>query len=403
MKLFIKKNRNAFQRMVLYVKYEYKSHQEEKILNNHLIYSTLRFIFVITIVVLGFAVFFYLSTLTYPFIIALIIAFLINPVVHFFEKKFKMPRSLAVFIVLVLLIAVAAGLLTLLIAEIVSGTSYLATVVPKHFEHLIVYLEQFIAGQIIPLYNQLTLMFHNLDAGQQQTILENIQNVGKQIATNVGEFIKQVLQNIPNFLAWLPNAATVIIFSLLATFFISKDWHKLMNIAKKIIPEKAQKSGKTVFIDLQKALFGFIKAQATLISITTVIVLIGLLILKVDYAITIALIIGIVDLLPYLGTGLVFVPWIIYSAFSGDLPFAIGLGVLYIIVLIQRQIMEPKILSSSIGLDPLATLVALFVGFKLLGFLGLIVGPVILVIIKTLHSANVFKDIWNFIIGKKEA
>jgi predicted PurR-regulated permease PerM len=63
--------------------------------------------------------------------------------------------------------------------------------------------------------------------------------------------------------------------------------------------------------------------------------------------------------------------------------------------------MEPKILSSNIGLDPLATLIALFVGFKLIGFLGLIVGPVILVIISTLYRANVFHDVWTFIIGKE--
>lgn len=168
----------------------------------------------------------------------------------------------------------------------------------------------------------------------------------------------------------------------------------------KLVPDKAKVSGKTVFIDLKKALFGFIRAQLTLISITTVIILIGLLILRVDYAITIALVTGIVDIIPYLGTGAVFVPWIIYDIISGDTGLAIGLGILYIIVLVQRQIMEPKILSSSIGLDPLATLIALFVGFKLIGFLGLILGPVTLVIISTLNRANVFKDIWAFIMGK---
>ena len=101
---------------------------------------------------------------------------------------------------------------------------------------------------------------------------------------------------------------------------------------------------------------------------TTVIVLIGLLILRVPYAITIAIITGVVDLLPYLGTGAVFVPWVIYVFFTGDTAFAIGLLILYIVVIVQRQIMEPKVLSSNIGLDPLATLVALFVGFKLFGF-----------------------------------
>lgn len=93
-------------------------------------------------------------------------------------------------------------------------------------------------------------------------------------------------------------------------------------------------------------------------------------------------------------------PWIIYTFTTGNISFAVGLSVLYLVVIVQRQIMEPKILSSSIGLDPLATLIALFVGFKLIGFLGLIVGPILLVIIRTLHSAGVFTDIKNFIIAK---
>ncbi|HZG60799.1 MAG TPA: sporulation integral membrane protein YtvI [Anoxybacillus sp.] len=366
----------------------------------HHLYSILRFLFVIAVIVIGAMSLYYISTITYPFIIAFLIAFMINPFVNYLEQKGKMPRSLAVILVLLLLFAIVAGLLTLLIAEIVSGTQYLANVVPHHFQKLIVYIEDFFASQIIPLYNQLTIIFKNLDASQQDTIMNNIQSVGTKIATTVGNFIQALLENIPNLLSWLPNAATVIIFSLLATFFISKDWYRLSGAVQKILPNKARTSGKTVFIDLKKALVGFVKAQATLISITTVIVLIGLLLLGVDYAITIALIIGIVDILPYLGTGAVFVPWIIYSAVSGDIPFAIGLGVLYIVVLVQRQIMEPKVLSSTIGLDPLATLIALFVGFKLIGFLGLIVGPVVLVIIRALHSANVFRDLWQFIIGK---
>jgi sporulation integral membrane protein YtvI len=369
-------------------------------LSTHYLYSILRFLFVIAVIVISAMSLYYISTITYPFIIAFLIAFIINPFVNYLEQKGKMPRSLAVILVLLFLFAIVAGLLTLLIAEIVSGTQYLANVVPHHFQKLMVYIEDFFASQIIPLYNQLAVIFKNLDASQQDTIMNNIQSVGTKIATTVGDFIENLLQNIPVLLSWLPNAATVIVFSLLATFFISKDWYRLTGAMQKVLPNKAKASSKTVFIDLKKALVGFVKAQATLISITTVIVLIGLLILGVDYAITIALIIGIVDILPYLGTGAVFVPWIIYSAVSGDIPFAIGLGVLYIVVLVQRQIMEPKVLSSTIGLDPLATLIALFVGFKLIGFLGLIVGPVLLVIIRALHGANVFRDLWQFIIGK---
>ena len=313
-----------------------------------------------------------------------------------------MPRSLAVLISLVLIMLVFAGLITLLVVEIASGAEYLAKVVPEHLVTLIDYIEHLFAAQLIPLYNQLTGMFQSLESGQQDTIMDNIQNVGATIGTTTGNFIKDFFEKIPNILSWFPNAATVLIFSLLGTFFISKDWYRLSAMGTRFLPNRARTSSKTVFDDLKKALFGFVRAQATLVSITTVIILIGLLILRVDYAITIALVTGIVDIIPYLGTGAVFVPWIIYEAIAGEMSTAIGLGVLYVVVLVQRQIMEPKILSSSIGLDPLATLIALFVGFKTIGFLGLIVGPVILVIFNTLQRANVFRDIWAFIKGKDE-
>ncbi|WP_108671263.1 sporulation integral membrane protein YtvI [Peribacillus acanthi] len=371
-------------------------------MNPTYIYRFVRLFLVIGIVALCAITIYYTSKVTYPFIIGLIIAFMINPLVDFFEKKTRMPRSLSVFAALILIIAIFTGLIVLLVSEIVSGANYLARVVPQHIEVLIDYTEQFIGTQIIPMYHQFTTLFNNLEAGQQDTIMENVQNAGKNIGTTVGDFIQNFFSNIPIIIGWFPSAATVLIFSLLATFFISKDWYRLRRLASRFTPNKMKQSGSKIFEDLRKALFGFIKAQLTLISITTIIVLIGLLVLRVEYAITIALVAGFVDILPYLGTGAVFVPWIIYEVIAGEMNLAVGLGVLYIVVLVQRQIMEPKILSSSIGLDPLATLVALFVGFKLIGFLGLIVGPVTLVIINTLHKSNVFTDIWSFILGKNK-
>ncbi|WP_338470481.1 sporulation integral membrane protein YtvI [Niallia sp. XMNu-256] len=361
----------------------------------------LRFLFVVGITIFSLLCIFYLTKVTYPFIIGLAIAFFINPLVNFFHRKCKMPRSLSVILVLMIVFAVFAGLITLLIAEIVSGAEYLAKVVPHQLETLITHLEYLFVSQIIPLYNQVENLVDNLGSDGQETIVNNIQNVGNTIGSSLGGFIQKFFEFIPTIISWFPNAATVLIFSLLATFFISKDWDRLSRLGVKLVPKQVKKSGKTVFIDLKKALFGFLKAQVTLISITTVIILIGLIILRVDYAITIALITGFVDVLPYLGTGLIFVPWIVYEMITGNTAMALGLGVLYLVVLVQRQVMEPKVLSANIGMDPLATLISLFVGFKLIGFLGLIIGPVTLVILTTLHKANVFRDLWTYIKGEE--
>ncbi|MEK3890416.1 sporulation integral membrane protein YtvI [Bacillus sp. FSL K6-3431] len=358
-----------------------------------------RFFLVVGIILTSVILIYFVWKVTYPFIIAVVIALALNPAVTFLEKKWKFPRGLAVVTTLFLMISIFAALITLLIAEIVDGTTYLSKVVPEQVSTLITYLENLFAGQVIPFYNKLASLVKGLDGARQDTIMNSITSTGNKITESATMFLQNFFVKLPALISWIPNAATVIIFSLLATFFISKDWKKLSNLFTRYLPEKAKTSGRKVFIDLKKALFGFIKAQLTLISITLVIVLVGLLILQINYAITIALITGIVDLMPYLGTGLVFIPWIIYQIIIGNYGLALGLSILYTVVIVQRQVMEPKILSSNIGLNPLATLIALFVGFKLIGFLGLIVGPVTLVLITTLHKANVFRDVWTYING----
>lgn len=177
--------------------------------------------------------------------------------------------------------------------------------------------------------------------------------------------------------------------------------HKIQNKARSVLPDRLISGAAAVYAELKRALAGFVKAQLTLVAMTMVLVLIGLSVLKVNHAVAIAFLIGLVDLLPYLGAGSVFVPWIVYLAASKQLPLAIGLGVLYIVVLVFRQLAEPKILSRSIGLHPLGTLIALFAGFKLFGFLGLIMGPALLVLIQALFTTGIFKDVWQFIKGNE--
>lgn len=371
-------------------------------MNKNVLHSILRFLFLIVVILLSFILIYYTAKVTYPFIIAFAVAFMMNPLVNLFENKLKMNRLVAVSVTMLLIVSVFAGLITVLVIEAISGIEYLVDVVPQQFHQLIKYLENFFFATILPMYNQLLTMFDSLDPSYQNTIVENIETIGQQLTEGFRNGVQAFASGLSAFLMGLPNFATGLIISILATFFISKDWYKLKERFQKITPKKALESGGNVYTGLRKALLGFLKAQLTLISITAVIVLVGLLILRVDYAITIALIIGLVDLLPYLGTGLIFVPWIIYTFFAENYFLTIGLSILYAIVLVQRQVMEPKILSSNIGLDPLSTLIALFVGFKLFGFLGLIIGPTLLVIGKTLYNVGLFDEAWRFITGKSQ-
>lgn len=341
---------------------------------------------------------YYVSGILYPFIAGAIIALAINPLVGFLAYRFKMNRALAVIFSIFVLLGVLVLLLTLLIQEMMTGFAYIAHELPAYIQELVFYFENSFKTNVLPLYHDLLSIYSKLGTDQQETVMDNIEKIGDSITTNFTSITQTIINSVSLMIVSLPTFLTVFIFSLLAAFFISKDWYRLTGFLTAIFPDKLTLTVKTVYIELRKALFGFLKAQLTLISITACIVLVGLLILRIDYAVTISVLIGAIDLLPYLGTGAVFLPWIAYCFLTGNYTLTIGLSILYGIVVIQRQIMEPKLLSKTIGLDPLATLVALFAGFQLFGFVGLIIGPVILVIIRALYEAKFFHEIYQFII-----
>lgn len=364
------------------------------------IYILLRLSFALSIFTGIIFLIYYIFILAYPFVIALLFAFLINPFINFLVERLRIPRGLSTFLTIILIFSVIIGLITLVIAEMISGITYLTNVIPEHIQDMFNFIQNYFFMKIIPIWEKLTHLLDSLSPSQQTTIEGKIQSLGQETANTIGDLGKQIVTVLRNLLFSLPNIVTVLIFILLATFFISKDWYRMSRFFRKKASGKIQESVKAVYLDLKKALFGYIRAQLTLISITGFIVLIGLFVLRVDHAFTIAILSAVVDLLPYLGTGTVFVPWIIYNFFSENYFLTIGLSILYGVVIVQRQMMEPKILSSNIGLEPLPTLIALFVGFELFGFLGLILGPTTLVVFNALSHANVFKDVWRFILGK---
>ncbi|MED1915813.1 sporulation integral membrane protein YtvI [Brevibacillus sp. DP1.3A] len=366
------------------------------------LFQIIRLLWVCLLVYVGIWVFQYATPLLYPFIIALIIALIINKPVTFMTRKFRIPRWLSVIIALLILMLLAGGVVTLIITETVVEIGELAKRLPVVSQELAHYLQNTISQDfLMGIYNQIQWFYDQLDPSYKDKLTSTVGSAISTI-TNVGQdLIVKFLDGLKNLLVSLPNMATVSVISIMGAFFISKDFALWEARARRLLPTGVNSRLDQIFIDLRNALFGFVKAQLTLISLTAAIVIIGLLFMRVEYAITIGLITGLVDLLPYLGTGTVFVPWIIYMFFKGNYTMVIGLSILYGVVLIFRQIIEPKVVAENVGLDPLLTLVALFVGLQLFGFLGLIIGPVSLVMINALVKANVFVDVWGYIRGKK--
>ncbi|RAL26839.1 sporulation integral membrane protein YtvI [Thermoflavimicrobium daqui] len=347
-----------------------------------------------------FFTFYFILPLIYPFIIAWAIAMLLDPFVKFLENKVHIPRWLAVTIALFVLLVVISIFFIFLIGELVIVLASLSEKLPLFFKQITqLFMDTFQKNQNINKIIETVQNYLTHNPQHQQNISNSISTNIDLIAKKASELITDLLAGIGSFIGNLPYFFTVLAVVILATFFISLDWPNIKQKLYRLTPKSLQRTGGLVFHGLRTALFGFIRAQLTLISITGLIVLISLFILKVEYAISIAFLIAIVDLLPYLGVGAVLVPWIVYLFLSGQLKLALGLLIVYAITIIVRQFLEPKLVAHNVGLDPLIALISLFVGLNLFGVLGLILGPVIMVTILTLAQAHVFKDIWNYIIG----
>ncbi len=361
---------------------------------------TLIVLFSITGIILGF---YFLYPLIYPFLIAWIIAMLLEPLVDWLEKKTPIPRWLAVLLALLLLLGLISSFTVYLISEIVVTLANLAQKLPEFFKRVSqTFMDSFQENKNFNTIVETVQHYLNNNPQQQESITISISNNIDLMAQKTSELISSLLSGIGSFIGNLPYFITVFVVIILATFFISLDWPKIKKNMYTFLPTHLQKTGGLVFNGLKRALYGFIIAQLTLITITGLIMLIGLYVLQIEHAISIAFFIAMIDLLPYFGVGAVIVPWSIYLFLVDKINLALGLLVVYGVIIVVRQFLEPKLVADHVGLDPLVTLISLFIGLKVFGVFGLIIGPILTVILLTLIQANVFKDLWNYIIGQNK-
>ena len=171
------------------------------------------------------------------------------------------------------------------------------------------------------------------------------------------------------------------------------------------MPKKWVRKIGTHIREITKSLGGYLKAEAILILVSFVISVIGLYIFKftgmnMKYPLLIALGIAFVDALPILGSGSVMVPWGIISALNGDIQLGMAVIILWIIMSIVRQFLEPKIVSGKIGIHPIFTLVAMYTGFKIMGVMGMLIGPIVLIILKNIFATVLEQGLAKSIVEK---
>ncbi|PYZ97229.1 sporulation integral membrane protein YtvI [Alteribacter lacisalsi] len=345
---------------------------------------------------------FFLILYLSPFIFGFIIALMLLPFVNRLERTFGWPRTFCVLVSMLILFLLLLTFATFAAVEIAAGLLYLSAVLPAFIKETVLIVNTWMSGTLMPLYERFTELIATLDGEQQKTVVSSLQSITGEAAQKAGEFIQVLLNSLADLLLALPNTVTVMIFSLLSAFFITKDWPLIEGWYKKAVPPVLDSLLASLKKEWKRSVLGFFIAQCILVAMTGVIILTGFLIIGIEHAVTAALLLALIDFLPYLGTGIVFVPWILYSFFTGDWFMSIGLSIIYAVVIVQRQIAEPRVLSRHLGVHPIPLLITLFLSYQWLGFAGLLLGPAILILVQSVIRAGVFHTIRDFILDSKE-
>ncbi|GAA5416329.1 sodium-lithium/proton antiporter [Paraliobacillus ryukyuensis] len=333
----------------------------------------------------------------YPFLLAFLLAFILQKPIAFIEKQTPMSRAYASFFVLVILFGLLASLFAIGAIELVQAFYYLTKQIPKHIHIFSDYIQLQVETHLTPIYNQLMSQFDALQQNQQQTIIEQLEHFLQRFTQQSTSWIESAFTSIIHTLQMIPSLFSICFFIFLGTFFICQEWYKLKNVYHAHMPLLFKETIHAMKLTSQKALFGYIRAQLLLTLISIIIIYLGLLVIGVDYSFTLALIIGLVDFIPYLGTGLFFIPWIGYLFLTGDYTLTIQLAILYGIIVLQRQLTEPKLLASQIGVNPLLMLMITFISFRIFGLFGIFLVPLFSIIIQALYQSHLFHHLWRYI------
>lgn len=348
---------------------------------------------VLILTILGIYLAFKLAVFYMPFLIAFIISLLIEPIIKFTVKKTKFTRKVSAIIVLIVVFAIIIGLLVWGIVSLISEASNLLQGLNEYIEKAYVMVQDIINN-------------FNFDKVQiPEEVMKVVQDSLWDFLGTISNWLKNGLTALMNGLTAIPNIAIYVVVTLLSIYFICTDrFYMLDQIEHHFPKEWVRKVGHHVR-ELISTLGGYLKAEMTLVLVSFVISLIGLYLLKfmgfnVAFPLLAALAIGFVDALPILGSGTVMVPWAVITAINGDIKLAIAILVLWAIMSVVRQFIEPRVVSKNIGIHPIFTLIAMYTGFKFIGVLGMLIGPIVLIILKNVFSTMIDKGVAKAIFGR---
>jgi sporulation integral membrane protein YtvI len=339
---------------------------------------------IVYVALIGLSIFFvlnYVLPLILPFVIGFGIAYLLKPLIRKLQSFTKVPLKFVSFFTILMFYTIFISLLLWFGVELFNYVKTLFQTLPDLYENT--------------LYPWLNDGLSNLLIIAQQldpVIYESIVEYNNNILQTFGDLISNIsvfsVSWITSYANKVPGLLISLLFSVISSVFFTMDYQKIMTFLLNQLKPKHRALLFNAQDFLGSTIKKYIKSYIIIMSITFIELVIGLSILGVEQAIVIAFLIAIFDVLPIMGTGGIMIPWVIINFVEGNSTLAIGLLIVYLVVTVVRNIIEPKVVGDQVGLHPIVTLFAMFIGTSLFGVAGLLSFPITLAILKGLHDSG---------------
>lgn len=320
-----------------------------------------------------------------PFVIGFLLSLIANPLVRFLEKKLKIKRKYGTFLTIVLVIA--------LIVFACYGAGVLLAVGIRGFMEYLPTMSENAGIELAAALEKLQSLLHKIPALANLNVKELSVFLQDTLGSLVSDYKEPTFSAISGFATSIPDILVSVIMGLLATYFFIADRDRVIAAFKRHIPASVHEKSRLIYDHMLRAVGGYFKAQFKIMFVIYIVIMIGLRILGVSYAWLIGFGIAFLDMLPVFGTGTVLIPWAIVKIFSGNIATAVGMMVLYAVSLVVHQLIQPKLVGESVGLDPFTTLFFMFIGYKIKGVIGMILAIPIGMILTTFYNAGAFAPI----------
>jgi len=320
-----------------------------------------------------------------PFFAAFLVACILRPLISLAERKLRIKQKFAAVAACVLFYSTIGVLLVLFAINLFVFLKDRFLLLPEFYTNNVEPTLQLVIDYFRGVLEEINPEFAAL---LQQEIAPNLISSAANMAT---AFSAGAVALLTGFAMSIPGILLNILFTVIATFFMTMDFSKLTDYIMKQFSPKTREHIFEIKTAVGAVLLKYLRSYSLILLVTFAELTLAMTILGVRSPILIALLIAIFDILPVVGVGTILWPWAIISFIQGNYKMAVGLIITAFIIFIVRNIIEPKIIGHSVGLHPLVTLMAMFIGAGLFGIIGLFGLPITLAILKDLNDKGVIK------------